>query len=202
VLRQAISLLAPPRCGACAEPCAASEALCANCRQAIGPPGRTTLAEIGQVCWASPYDGAARRALTALKFAARIRLAHPLGALTAAACEDLAADRTVVAVPPGRRRLRSRGFDPAALIAAAVAERLGLPRANCLRRIDHRRQVGRPRSERLGAPPSVGAIGPAPPSVLLVDDVLTTGATLAACATVLRDTGCESLAAVCFARSL
>ncbi|MFL5871203.1 MAG: ComF family protein [Solirubrobacterales bacterium] len=202
VLLQATSLLAPPRCGACGEPCPPSDCLCRSCWVEIGPAGRSSLPGLDGVAWAAPYDGAARRALAALKFGARTRLAIPVGALTATTCAEAAAGRTVVAVPPAKRRLRARGFDPAALIAAEVAHRLGLPRAACLRRLDARRQVGRSRAERLASPPRVQARGPVPPRVLLVDDVLTTGATLTACARALADAGCASVAAATFARSL
>ena len=124
-----------------------------------------------------------------------------LAALTAAACHDLAADRTVIAVPPARRRLRARGFDPAALIGAEVARHLELPLAACLQRRDGRRQVGRPRAERLASPPRVVVAGPVPVHALLVDDVLTTGATLSACADALVQAGCVTVVAATFARS-
>jgi predicted amidophosphoribosyltransferase len=164
--------------------------------------GRTSLDAVGVVCWAAPYEDAARQALTALKFGHRTGIAAPLGAATAAACADLAPGRTVVAVPAARRRLRARGFDPAGLIAGELAAHFGLPRSACLRRCDHRRQVGRSRQDRLADPPNVAADGPVPARALLVDDVLTTGATFKICARALRAAGCESVSAACFARSV
>jgi predicted amidophosphoribosyltransferase len=203
-IRLAGALLAPPRCAACADPCAAEHSLCRRCWSGIAsaPAGRTSLGAAGAVTWAAPYEGAARQALTALKFGHRTAIAAPLGAATAAACADLGRGRTVVAVPSARRRLRARGFDPAALIAAGVAARLRLPTSTCMHRTDHRRQVGRARADRLAVPPTVVAGTHPPEAVLLVDDVLTTGATIAACARALRAAGCESVAAACFARSL
>ena len=85
---------------------------------------------------------------------------------------------TIVPVPPAPPRLRRRGFDPAGELAAALAERLEAPLEPCLARRGGGRQVGRRRAERVGHPPRIHAARPAPRSVLLVDDVLTTGATL------------------------
>jgi predicted amidophosphoribosyltransferase len=109
---------------------------------------------------------------------------------------------TIVAVPPAPSRLRRRGFDPAGELAGALAERLEAPLCRCLRRRGSGRQVGRRRAERLGHPPRIEALETAPASVLLVDDVLTTGATLSACAQALRGAGAVRVVAVTFARRL
>ena len=97
-----------------------------------------------------------------------------------------------------------RGFDPAAALAAAFAERCRTRPLwrGALRRTGGGRQVGRSRAERLGRPPRIEARGPAPRSVLLVDDVLTTGATISACARALRGAGAVRVVAVTFARRL
>jgi predicted amidophosphoribosyltransferase len=108
----------------------------------------------------------------------------------------------IVPVPPAPSRLRRRGFDPAGELAAALAERLESPLQPCLARRGGQRQVGRRRAERLGRPPRIHATGTAPRSVLLIDDVLTTGATMTACAQALRAAGAARVVAITFARRL
>ena len=107
-------------------------------------------------------------------------------------------------VPAHRGRRRRRGFDAAALLAAALAGRTGLPLAPCLRRVDRgRRQVGRGPGAPAQRRPLRGGAGGAPPrAALLVDDVHTTGATLDACARALKAGGAEAVAAVTYARTL
>ena len=109
---------------------------------------------------------------------------------------------TVVSVPTAPLRSALRGFDPAAEIAAALAERAGLPLSTCLIRRGGGRQVGKRRAQRIGHPPVIQAHGEVPRSVLLVDDVLTTGATLSSCARSLRSAGAIRVAAITFTRRL
>jgi predicted amidophosphoribosyltransferase len=198
------SLIAPPLCGGCGGPCLGQEPICAGCRAAIASPGGgcAELAGVGSVTWATPYSGAARGLVSALKFQGRLRLAAVLAETLAAALLPLPDAATIVAVPAAPRRRRRRGFDPAQLIAAALAAELELPLAASLWRTDGSRQVGRPRVERLATPPRVRALGPVMGSVLVVDDVLTTGATLRACAEALRAAGATRISAGVFARAL
>ena len=200
--RTALTLLVPPLCATCSSPCTASEPICAACRHALAAArGGTTRCAGVEVTWAAPYDGVARDLITALKFAGRLPLAAVAAGAIAAAIGRDPLD-AVVAVPAAPVRHRRRGFDPASLIAASVAARLGLPSAQPLRRRDGPRQVGRRRHERLADPPQVGARAAAPESVLLVDDVLTTGATLGACAAALLRAGTTEVRAGTFARAL
>lgn len=200
-----LAALVPPTCAACGRSCRAEAALCTRCARRLGaaepllgkgPPGLDR-------AWSSaPHEGVARDLVAALKFRRLLAVA------------DLMADRihwlapahmlsgAIVPVPPAPSRLRRRGFDPAGELAGALAERLGAEVAPCLARQGGARQVGRRRAERIGHPPRIHARGTAPRSALLVDDVLTTGATLSACARALRTAGAARVVAVTFARRL
>jgi predicted amidophosphoribosyltransferase len=108
----------------------------------------------------------------------------------------------IVAVPAAPTRSLRRGFDPAEEIAARLAAVAGLPLQATLRRANARPQVGRTRADRLSDPPRIWAAEAAPRTVLLLDDVQTTGATLRACAEALHSAGAERVAAATFARTL
>lgn len=164
--------------------------------EGAGPPGVDR-------AWSSvPHEGVARDLVAALKFRRLLPVA------------DLIADRihwlapgsllsgTIVPVPTARLRSAGRGFDPAAELAQALAVRAGLPLSPCLTRRGSGRQVGRRRAQRIGHPPVIRARGEVPRSVLLLDDVLTTGATLSSCAQALRQAGSVRVAAITFARRL
>ena len=221
-----LALAVPPRCAACGAPPPdgrASLVLCAACRRALPwlpdprcPRCALPLPHARRRCpadalpaafheaWAAVADaGSARRALHALKFAAARPLADLMAAQIAAAAA-LPADATLVAVPAHPLRRRARGFDPAELIAAALARRSGLVLARALRRgRAPARQLGASREARRDpARLDFRARGRAPRRVVLVDDVHTTGATLSACARALRDAGSEHVAAVTWARTL
>ena len=103
--------------------------------------------------------------------------------------------------PTSGRRRRERGFDQARLLARAVAVRLDVPCVDLLRRRPGVPQTGRPRAERWAGPQFVVRRSVTPERVLLVDDVVTTGATLAAAARALRAAGTEEVVAICAART-
>jgi predicted amidophosphoribosyltransferase len=199
------SLIAPPLCAACGSDRPAEEVLCERCDRDLataprvrepGPPG------IDLAVSASPFEGVARRVVLGLKFGRRLSLAGIAAEAMLRVLPDAEAPDAVVPVPPGPWRWRWRGFDPAEEIGIAAAIQTGLDYRPCLRRGRGRRQVGRRRWQRLTDPPRVWAIGPAPVSVLLVDDVWTTGATLGACASALRVAGSRRIVALTLARAI
>jgi predicted amidophosphoribosyltransferase len=199
-----LDLLAPPLCWSCRAPAARGDPLCRSCRRSLRFLAPEPVALCGLQVWAPvAYDGPAADLVKALKFHGATRVASGMGTLIVANAPATVLAGTLVPVPLHPARRRGRAFNQAALIAAAVAARAGLPLADCLRRAGpDLRQVGRGRAARLqGAALSIRATRPVPASALLVDDVVTTGATLAACATALRAGGAGRLRAVAFART-
>ena len=217
-----IALAVPPACVACRMPVARTDRLvCPACVRAVAwlPADRCRRCGLpshhGRRCpaaraafaasWAPvAYEGIARRLVAALKFRGALALAEVMAAQMAANLPPpLREVHAVVPVPAHRGRRRRRGFDPAELLARALARRLGLPLAPCLRRGGGRRQVGVGRAARRDpARLAVTVRGTPPRRALLVDDVHTTGATLDACARALRAAGCETVIAVSYARTL
>jgi len=197
--------LVPPLCATCGRNCRPEASLCTRCSRRLA--GADPIAGGGAPgldrAWSSaPHEGVARDLVAALKFrrllpAAEL-IADRIGWLAPAAILS----GTIVPVPTAPLRSLARGFDPAAEIAAALARRTGLPLSACLARRGGGRQVGRRRAERIGHPPLIRAKGEVPRSVLLIDDVLTTGATLSACAAALRQAGSVRVVAITFSRRL
>jgi ComF family protein len=145
------------------------------------------------------------RMVTVYKDSGELRLADVLADLLE---ERLAGAITwadaVVAVPATRRAVARRGYDHAALLANAIAERTGLPPARLLVATGAADQRGLGRSSRFANACAAFAVAPGttpPARVLLVDDVLTTGATLDAAATVLLDAGAHEVRACALARA-
>ncbi len=179
-----------------------------------------------QLEWCAPFTGLIRDALHELKYAGEKRLAIPLGAAIARRWRRAGAGGDMlVPVPVHAGRLRTRGYDQAELIARAAAGELGLPCAAVLERARATiAQFDLDRSERAtnvhGAfrlRPGPGRPGPGPPDgpgppasqerrpllgrwIILVDDVVTTGATLGACAEALLAAGAIGVSAVTVAR--
>jgi predicted amidophosphoribosyltransferase len=205
LLQIAAGVVAPPLCAACGRSCRAEAVLCTRCSRGLatatpiaagGPQG------IDRVWSSASHDGVARALVSGLKF----RHLLPVAEVMAERMHWLAPAHllggAVVAVPPAQARRRRRGFDPAGELAAALAVRLDAEAVACLARRGSGHQVGRRRSERIRHPPRIESIAPAPRSVLLIDDVLTTGATLTACAQALRASGARRIVALTFTRRL
>ena len=211
-----LDLALPPVCAGCGTE---GDAICAACLPSVAtrialPPGTPLgLAEgppdpLLQLEWCAPFAGTTRRALHALKYAGERRLAAPLGAAVAERWRLAGVGGEVlVPVPVHEGRRRERGYDQAALIAEAAAARLGLPwRAAIVRtrattaqyRLDRRHRASNVADAFSVASGDLAAV--AGRWVVLVDDVVTTGATLCASARALQDAGAMAVSAVTVAR--
>jgi len=207
-----LSLLAPPLCWSCGAGARPGEPLCGDCRRALRRLGPDPVALAGVEVWAPlAYEGPARALVGALKYRGAAGLAGPMAAQIAANAPtgllepSIPGPPTLVPVPLHPARLRSRGYNQAERLAAGLARRTGLAVLECLRRTGPAtRQVGHGREQRLaglGAAVELRPEAPVPPHALIVDDVVTTGATLAACAAPLRKAGARSIAAIAFAKT-
>jgi len=198
-------MLVPRLCWGCGGPARRGEPLCCHCRVGLRRLPAEPVPLAGVPVWAPvAYEGAARELVRALKFRSAAGVADAMAAqIVAAAPAGLLERGALVPVPLHARRRRRRGFNQARVLAERLAARAGLPVSDCLvRRGGGATQVGRGRAERRAGPSGAIVAGaPAPPRSLLVDDVATTGATLAACACALRAAGAVEIVALAFART-
>lgn len=211
-----IDLLLPPNCPGCGRE---GSAPCPACTLRIGrrlgepagaPLGLASALPAGlvQLEWCAAFTGAARACLHALKYDGERRLARPLGGLMARRWREVATGGGVlVPVPVHAARRRERGFDQAELLANEVGQALGLPVERILARAERTiAQHGLGRDARAGNVGHAFVVDPLLAGkvsgrwVVLIDDVVTTGSTLAACAAALRGAGASSVSALTLAR--
>lgn len=214
-LRTCADLVFPPRCTFCDNILldedlghAVCSECCATTRWLRGP---LKLAHIAQPAWDHVhalclFDGPVIEAVGRLKYGRRFDVAKGLGALLRAQVAQSEYD-LITPVPLATWRLMRRGYNQSTLLARALAK--STPHAvsvSCLRRRYRRPQVGLGAAERLTNVRGSIRLGRhggrvAGKRVLLIDDVVTTGATLHACAQVLRRAGAECIDALVVAQA-
>jgi ComF family protein len=198
-LNPLLDAVAPRRCAGCTQP---GFALCPVCVAALRAEPRCADGDGIQAAYR--YAGAVAAAVQSAKYGdARTALRQ--------CCEEAAPrirlrpSSLLVPVPLGPKRSRQRGFNQAAVLAQALAEKWGCGVDDRLVRTrDTRPQVGQPRSDREAN--LVGAfqwIGPdlAARAVVVVDDVCTTGSTIKAAAAALKRAGAGPIGAAVLARA-
>jgi predicted amidophosphoribosyltransferase len=141
----------------------------------------------------------ARPVVTRLKNGQHRALVGPLADALAGRARP-PAGAVITWAPTTPERIRRRGFDQAELLALALARRWNLPCRGFLRRVPGAAQAGKDAAARWGNP-TFHARGVVAPDVVIVDDVVTTGATLGAAARALRGAGATSVRGVVVARA-
>ncbi len=211
-IRPVVDLVYPPRCPACGVAIAGQEGLCVDCWSTLEVPLFPAISDAAVPVFAATiYNDTSRRLVLAYKHGGRIALARLLAQLIAARLpveEAGAAPPLLVPVPLHRWRLWQRGFNQAALLARELA-RLGKGEAVVDALIRHRRTpnlggLGRDERERV----LTGAIRLNPAraallsgrAVVLIDDVLTSGATSRACIGAITAARPAAMSVACFAR--
>lgn len=205
-------LIYPPRCPSCGNAIAAQAGLCTECWSTLEVPEHPEIpGQAVPVYAATYYNETSRKLVLAYKHGGRIALAGLLARLIAGRMPEPGQGRTpplLVPVPLHRWRLWSRGFNQAALLTHELARQGKGEAAVALlerfRRTPNLGRLGREARERV----LTGAIRLAPGAaariagrdVVLVDDVLTSGATSRACLAAIAGARPSSIAVACFAR--
>lgn len=214
VLAGLLDLLYPPRCVFCQRLLKdGEEHLCTACQRSLpwtapedGPKRCEGLSQCVSPLW---YQAAVRRSFHRYKFAGRSVYAQVYGLLMAQCVRDrLEGEWDLVTwAPLSARRRRRRGYDQAELLARAMGRLLGMEPAALLRKLRDtpaQSSLDGEAARRANAEGAYAVTDPAAVSgrrVLLVDDVVTTGSTLAQCARVLRQAGAAEVAGVTLARA-
>jgi ComF family protein len=200
MFEQIISLVAPHDCISCRRE---GSPLCYECRSLLPPPrGTKAFLAANSLQAATSYEGLAKELIHGLKFersraTARV-IAHIMNSRL-----SVRPGAVLTHIPTATSRVRMRGYDQAALIAQSLARLSGARYVPLLARTGQQRQVGAARHERLSQqryiyrPINMNLVRDSP--IFLIDDVLTTGATMDAATLALRQAHATDVHALVFA---
>lgn len=195
-----LDVVLPAGCAGCGRPGASP---CATCVAHIEPAGWVPGLVLPVVA-AAAYTGAARELVVGVKYRRRRdALAWMADAVAAAVTWGELSPAVITWLPASQSGRRSRGFDQGRLLAAAVGERLGLSVIEVLTRAGRGRQVGRDRAAREAGAMDITATTLEPDAVgcriLVIDDVVTTGASMTAAHRALHTAGAAAVVGAAFA---
>ena len=203
-LNRIAALLFPPKCVLCNRILDRNELdLCRECRsdspECTGKPSKLPFVDSWLAVW--HYEGTVRRSLLRYKFHGKSHYALSYGRLLAMKLhKERDGDYDLITwVPISRWRKPHRGYDQVELLAQAVCTELGITPVQCLRKIRHNRAqsgiVGQAhrRANVLGVYDAVNKESFQGKRILLLDDIITTGATVGECARVLLTAGAEEV---------
>jgi competence protein ComFC len=214
LIRFLLDLLFPPKCVFCGKIIPPGKNVCSDCAKAIAPCGSVRLFKLpwkkNPIFCATlyPYEGRVRESLLRYKFHGEEQnadyYAGELAALVKAAFPDVPVS-LVTWVPLSKQRKKDRGYDQAERIARPLAKALHLPCCPCLVKVRQNRvqhYLGRrARAENVRGAYAFPGRNVAGEHILLVDDIVTTGATLAECAAVLLHGGAVSVCCAAVAQA-
>lgn len=217
-LASLLEVVLPPSCAGCSR---YGTVLCGGCENDLRPASDPTVSflaadaaslggsEVELVVSAFRHEGVARRCLQRLKYGGARRLADPLARAALPAFDDLLAvsgPAILVPVPVHVTRARERGYNQALLLAGALGAARQLPVVELLTRPRAtQRQHALDRTARLANLRSAFAASARraqPGRVIVVDDILTSGATMEACASVLHEAGVRLVYGFAIAREV
>lgn len=222
IIDEFLKLIAPHYCLCCSRP---GELLCAGCKESvfIPIPSRCYLCKkitsAHAVCpkcrkktplsivWVgAEYDEIAKQLIARLKFHRAVSVAGIIGDTLHGTLPILPREYILTHVPTATSRRRARGYDQAELIAKSLSRKSGLTHISLLARYGQSRQVGASRQQRTSQ--LKGAFRPLRRqhikgrNIIIVDDILTTGATIEEAARALKKAGAKTVSAAVFSQKV